>query len=215
MIIAGVIAPVLLAGALIGASQLDAREEKPAVAPATTLLRGIPQQGTALGSPSAPVTLIEYADLQCPYCGEWARNVFPQLVREYVSSGKLRIVYRGLAFIGPDSYTALQTAVAAGQQDKLWDVVHLLFERQGDENMGWANEDLLRDVVRAAGIPSLSVPSSVDAAIRATARRAAVAGVDATPSFEIGLTGQRLHRLELTSLASEEFTPKIDALLSK
>jgi protein-disulfide isomerase len=117
MIIAGVIAPVLLAGALIGASQLDAREEKPAVAPATTLLRGIPQQGTALGSPSAPVTLIEYADLQCPYCGEWARNVFPQLVREYVSSGKLRIVYRGLAFIGPDSYTALQTAVAAGQQD--------------------------------------------------------------------------------------------------
>jgi hypothetical protein len=81
--------------------------------------------------------------------------------------------------------------------------------------MGWANEDLLRDVVRAAGIPSLSVPSSVDAAIRATARRAAAAGVDVTPSFEIGLTGQRLHRLELTSLASEEFTSKIDALLSK
>jgi protein-disulfide isomerase len=215
MILAGVIAPVLLAGALIGASQLDAREEKPAVAPATTLLRGIPQQGAALGSPSAPVTLIEYADLQCPYCGEWARNVFPQLVRDYVRTGKLRIVYRGLAFIGPDSYTALQTAVAAGRRGKLWDVVHLLFERQGAENMGWVDEELLREVVRAAGIPNLPVPSSVDATIRSTARRAAAAGVGATPSFEIGLTGQRLHRLELTSLASEEFISEIEALLSR
>jgi len=206
---------VLLAGTLIGASQLDAREETPATGPAASLLSGVPQQGAALGSPAAPVTLVEYADIQCPYCGEWARNVFPQLVRNYVRTGRLRIVYRGLAFIGPDSYTALRTAVAAGQQDKLWDVVHLLFERQGAENMGWADEELLRDVVRDAGIPRLPVPSSVDATIRSTARRAAAAGVNATPSFEIGLTGRRLQRLELTSLASEEFTSEIEALLGK
>ena len=80
------------------------------------LLRGIPQQGTALGSPDAPVTLVEYADLQCPYCAQWARDAFPELVRDYVRTGRVRIVFRGLAFLGPDSDAALRAALAAGQQ---------------------------------------------------------------------------------------------------
>jgi protein-disulfide isomerase len=212
----GAFAPILLAGALIGASQLGAREERRAAAPATKLLAGgIPQQGAALGFPTAPVTLVEYADLQCPFCGEWARNVFPQLVRDYVRTGKLRIVYQGLAFIGPDSYTALQTAVAAGQQGHLWDVVHSLFERQGAENMGWVDEELLGEVVRDAGIGNVSLGPAVDAAIQSSARQARAGGIQATPSFEIGRTGQRLRRLQLTSLAPEAFTSEIDALLSK
>lgn len=136
-------------------------------------------------------------------------------MRDYVRTGKLRIVYQGLAFIGPDSYTALQTAVAAGQHGRLWDVVHSLFERQGAENMGWVDEKLLHEVVRRAGIGNLSLGADVDAAIRSSARRARTAGIEATPSFEIGRTGRRLQRLQLTSLAPEAFTSKIDGLLSK
>jgi protein-disulfide isomerase len=205
---------VLVAG-LIGVSQISARKETRTAAPSTALLAGIPQQGAAIGSPRAPVTLVEYADLQCPYCGEWARNVFPRLVQEYVRDGKLRIVYRGLAFIGPDSYSALETAVAAGQQGRLWQVVHSLFEHQGAENMGWADEELLRDVVRDAGIENLAKGPAVDAAIQASKREAEAAGINSTPSFRIGRTGQRLQLMQLTSLAPEAFTSEIDALLSK
>ena len=59
------------------------------------------------------------------------------LLQEYVQSGKLRIVFRGLAFIGSDSDKALRTAIAAGEDDHLWDVVHGLYAGQGVENAGW------------------------------------------------------------------------------
>ena len=105
-----------------------AAAREPAATPEPSLFAGIEQQGAALGSPKAPVTLVEYADLQCPYCAQWARDALPTLVEDYVKTGKLRIVFRGLAFIGPDSDKALRTAIAAGEQNHLWDVVHGLYE---------------------------------------------------------------------------------------
>ena len=74
------------------------------------MLDGIPQDGIALGEPDAPVTLVEYADLQCPFCAEWALQTFPELVADYVRDGRLRIEFRGLTFIGPESEDALRAA---------------------------------------------------------------------------------------------------------
>src|SRR3954466_13042367 len=138
-------AAVAIATILIAASQVSARgAEQQATAatpseprvspPGTSFAAGISQHGAALGSPSAPLTLVEYADLQCPYCGQWSRKTLPVLVRRFVRRGTLRIVFRGLAFIGPDSLTALRTAVAAGRQDHLWDMVEGLYNHQGAEN---------------------------------------------------------------------------------
>ena len=104
-----------------------------------------------LGDTDAPVTLVEYVDLQCPYCAEWAVRTFPVLVSDYVRTGKLRIVFHGLAFIGPDSDTALRTALAAGREDRLWDVVAGFYARQGAEN-GWITDELVDDVVAEAGL---------------------------------------------------------------
>ena len=141
----------LLAALMVAASVLGSRGDSNAPAPAANaagevaeaaeteaLLRGIPQDGIALGSPNAPVTLVEYADLQCPYCAIWAREAFPAIVDEYVRPGHVRLVFRGLAFIGPESDTALRTALAAGAQGRLWNVVHLLYGNQGAENAGWS-----------------------------------------------------------------------------
>ena len=146
-----------IGAALIAASLLSSRSgatAEPASMPAqalggvaevTPLLDGIPQDGTALGRPDAPVTLVEYADLQCPYCAHWAIGALPTLVEDYVRAGKLRIEFRGLAFIGPDSETALRTALAAGRQDRLWHVVEILYANQGRENSGWVTDDLIAD----------------------------------------------------------------------
>jgi len=129
-------ASAALAAVLIGASQVGADRgtsnnvttaatEIPAAgsAPGPSLFAGLDQQGAALGSAKAPVTLLEYADLQCPYCAQWSRDALPTLVENYVRTGKLRIVFRGLAFIGPDSDKALRTVIRAGEDDRLWDVV--------------------------------------------------------------------------------------------
>jgi hypothetical protein len=126
-----VVAAALAAG-LIAASQIGAGEAgPPAAVPFVHVgLEGVAQRGAALGRADAPVTLVEYADLQCPYCGEWARRSLPVIVDEYVRTGRVRIVFRGLAFLGPDSALALRAVMAAGDQNKLWSLVEDMYRRQ-------------------------------------------------------------------------------------
>jgi protein-disulfide isomerase len=217
----------LLAGALITASLVGARsDETPEAAAAPTepardaaLLRGVPQDGPALGSPDAPVTLVEYADLQCPYCAQWARDTFPELVRDYVRSGRVRIVFRGLAFVGPDSETALRTVLAAGEQDRLWDVVHLLYANQGAENGGWVSEELLGRI--GADVPGLDGyrmldrrwSPRVERGVGAAAAAAERDGISGTPAFMLGPTGGKLEPVALTSLDAAPFRARLDSLL--
>lgn len=225
-------AAAALASILIGASQVGARGAKtaePAAAPTSadpaqvveSLFAGIEQQGVALGSPTAPVTLVEYADLQCPYCAQWAREALPTLVEDYVKTGKLRIVFHGLAFIGPDSDKALRTAIAAGQENHLWDVVHGLYQSQGLENAGWVTDELVTEI--AAGVRGLEAQellgarweSSVEAEMKRAAAAARAAGINGTPVFQVGPTGGRLELVQVNSLGPEGLVPAIEAVLAR
>jgi protein-disulfide isomerase len=216
-------AALLLGLALIGTSRLAAETDPPVqqTAPTSPLLEGIPQDGTALGHPDAPVTLVEYADLQCPYCAQWAIGAFPPLVRDYVRTGKLRIEFRGLAFIGPDSDKALRAALAAGRQNQLWNLVELLYANQGPENSGWASEDLIDRI--ANSVPGLDVErfdadrrlEALDTDMAKAQAQAQAGGVRGTPAFELGPAGSALKTLELTSLAPDEFAAAIEGLLGR
>ena len=220
----------VLAALLIGASLLTGTEKEASAQPApvpaavefaesNTLLAGIPQDGIVLGSPKAPITLVEFADLQCPYCAAWARDAFPTVVDEYVRTGKVRLVFRGMAFIGPESETALRASLAAGTQGRLWQVVHGLFTSQGAENGGWVTEGLLRSIGRGAGLDpekmlALTHSSAVDrelAAAESAARRFAVRG---TPSFQAGPTGGTLQPLHVNSLDADTFRTELERLLA-
>jgi protein-disulfide isomerase len=213
----------LIAASIVGSgSESNAAVATPAagLAGEAKLLRGIPQNGTALGSPDAPVTLVEYADMQCPYCAQWSRNVFPELVRDYVRTGQVRVVFRGLAFVGPDSDKALRTALSAVDQHRLWDVVDLLFANQGPENAGWVTEDLLTDIGEA--VPGLDGKRMLDDrwSPRVDGRLAAAAasgqrdGVTGTPFFLAGPTGGTLEPVVVPSLDAKPFRAHLDALLA-
>lgn len=219
---AAAVAVALVAASLVGSSTGASEPTVPEVVAAPVgrdpLLRGVPQDGIALGSPSAPVTLVEYADLQCPYCAQWSHDTFPAIVDEYVRSGRVRVVLRGLSFLGPDSETALRAALAAGEQDRLWDVVHGLFRLQGEENSGWVTDDVLRsfdgpglDAQRMlAGTRSARVERQLAEARTA----AALARVPGTPFFQAGPTGGTLATLEVDSLEPDAFRRELDRLLS-
>jgi protein-disulfide isomerase len=218
----------LLAAVLVIVSQFGnsgTRATNPATAQLTgvadnfTLFAGIPQHGAVLGSPRAPVTLVEYADLQCPYCGEFARNALPSLVTEYVRTSKVRLVFRGLAFVGPDSEAALRGALAAGQQNRLWSFVHLVYANQGTENTGWVTDGFIRSV--AAQIAGVNVTRlvtdaqtpSVTQEIASAQRLATSDSVNSTPSFFVGRTGSALTRLGISSLDPAAFRPTLDRLV--
>jgi protein-disulfide isomerase len=217
---------VLVTSALIAVSLRGAQDseiETTPIVPATVtvgrdaLLRGVPQDGIVLGRADAPVTVVEYADLQCPYCAQWSRDVFPSVVDDYVRTGRVRIVFRGLAFLGPDSDTALRAALAAGEQDRLWDVVHALFSRQGGENEGWVTQGLLRSLgalgVDADKMFAESESPAVARELDAAARAARAAQVPGTPYFEAGPTGGTMTPLRLRALDAESFAAEIDRLL--
>lgn len=217
--VAAVLAAVSILGARSSGTAGSATSSPPAHA--ATIFDGIPQHGAALGSPTAPVTLVEYADLQCPYCAQWARSALPVVTAMYVRTGKVRIVFKGLAFIGPDSEQALRTVNAAGLQDHLWDLVEGLYLRQGAENSGWVTDDLVRDV--AGGVANLDAralleargAAGVDDAIRAAYTAAQTAGVRSTPAFEIGRTGGALEVVSVHSLGAAGITPAIEDALAR
>lgn len=221
-VLAMLIAGALVAASLAGRSDGQAAPEPPAALDSTRtsqLLAGIPQDGTALGRPDAPVTLVEYGDLQCPYCSAWTHEALPVLVDKYVRPGKLRIEFRGMAFIGPESETGLRAALAAGEQDKLWHVVDVLYHNQGHENSGWLSDETLRVV--GASIEGLDVDRMLDrrgamsTALEQSKASAATAGIDSTPSFQVGPTGGPLRHVPTTSLDAEALRPAIDALLAR
>lgn len=218
---------VLIAAALIGTSLVGANAEETA-APApdqharagSTLLRGIPQNGAVLGRPGAPVTLVEFADVQCPYCATWSNTAFAAIVRDYVRPGKVRLVFSGMAFIGPDSERGLRFAVAAGRQGKLWETLHLLYASQGAENSGWVSDSLLREI--GAEIPGLDPERAlretsspeVDRQLADARALSTRLGIRGTPAFAAGRTGGALSPISIRSLDANALHPALDALLA-
>ncbi len=190
----------------------------PHAAQSAALLANIPQSGITLGSPHAPATLVEFADLQCPFCREYTANVLPALIQKYVRTGKLEMQFRNLSFIGPDSQTAGHWAAAAGAQDKLWQFLDLWYANQQTENSGYVTDSYLRRI--AGGVGGLNVAMAAAASgapaaqaqLTAADQLAAHAGIDSTPSFLLGKSGGRLRTLNYSDLTPAAFTPAIDAL---
>ena len=217
-----VVAVALVAASLIGSSTGKSEATPPPVsaAPAVRdeIFRGVPQNGITLGSPKAPVTLVEYADLQCPYCADWARDALPTIVQEYVRTGRVRLVFRGLSFIGEQSDTALRAALAAGEQDRLWDVLHGLFLHQGAENSGWVTDSLLRSF-GGTGLDTERMLDSthsswVEGQLLAARNAATAIGVPGTPYFQAGPTGGALEHLNVSALDADAFRRELDRLLA-
>lgn len=159
------------------------------------LLGGIPQSGTTLGSPSAPVTLTEFADLQCPFCKDYTINQFPSIVGKYVRTGKLKMQFKNYAFIGPDSLTAARAAEAAGNQNKLWNFIDVFYNNQGMENTDYVTDAFLTKIAKGAGVDPAKMLTDrqdpkIDTAIAKAQQDAQQAGVNSTPTFLVQKGGQ-------------------------
>jgi protein-disulfide isomerase len=98
-------------------------------------LRGI---GHDVGVPSAPVTVVEFADFGCPYCAEFARDVWPTVRKEYVETGKVRWKYVPFVMgMFPNGAEATRAAECAGAQGEpaFWAMYDRLFQRQPEWKM--------------------------------------------------------------------------------
>ncbi|MER7461634.1 thioredoxin domain-containing protein [Streptomyces sp. NPDC097981] len=144
----------------------------------------------ALGRADAPVVLIEYSDFKCGYCGKFARDTEPELVKKYVEDGTLRIEWRNFPIFGADSEAAAKAAWAAGQQDRFAQF-HTAAYADGAKQKGFGRARLL-ELAREAGVPD---PERFERDMDGEAAAAALQkdqeegyriGVSSTPSFLVG-----------------------------
>ena len=190
----------------------------PGAAATAALFRGIPQRLNQLGNTNAKVTMIEFADPQCPYCQRFALDVLPTIVKEYVRTGKVKLVLFAINILGPNSDNGLRGIYAAGLQGKLWNFADLLYKSQGAENSGWITDDLLRQTGNS--IPGLDTSRlladrfspEVNSAITASSQQASNARIGGTPTFFAGRTGGTLQQMAISSLTPDAFRPTLDSL---
>jgi protein-disulfide isomerase len=217
---AAIIVVVLVAISAGGGDDTDEGDAASNGAEAASLFNGIAQSGTTLGDPDAPATLTEFADLQCPFCAEFARGVLPTLVDEYVRPGELALDFQALTFIGEDSLEAAQMAAAAGLQDRLWNFVDGFYANQGTENSGYVDDEFLTEV--AGSIDGLDVDRALDdrdspevqTQLDHAEDEAAAFGIESTPSFLLAVSDDEPRLLELASLDPDDFTAALDEALS-
>jgi protein-disulfide isomerase len=105
-----------------------------------------------LGQKTAPVTIFEFGDPQCPSCDNWFKTQERQVVQNLVDTGKAKLVWKDFDYYGPDSTYASQALYAAGAQGRFWDYYDLLWTNQGNINSGWASPDNLRGFAQQLGL---------------------------------------------------------------
>ena len=188
------------------------------VAAVSALLAGTTQKGNVLGSPTAPVTLQYFGDLECPICRDFTVGALPTIIKKWVKTGKLKVEYRsfstatGNAERGgsePEGIFDKQqlAALAAGKQSKAWDYIELFYHEQGEEDSGYVTESYLQGL--AQQVPGLNLTKwTTDRGDQQLAAQLAVDtqeannnGFTGTPSFLIGKTGGQMTKYEYSSLS--------------
>jgi protein-disulfide isomerase len=169
----------------------------------TELLSGIPQRGTAIGSPKAPVTLWIYADVQCPTVRLFVENYLPSFIDSWVRTGAVRIAYRSLETDTLDENEFFRqeiAALAAGRQDRMWNFLLTFVRQQGQARTGYATSGFLNDI--ASQVPGLGLARWHRDRDDALLSRRVALGVQSghtnnlryTPSFLIGFSKGEVER---------------------
>lgn len=202
-------------------SDLKPGRPVPGAAQTRALLAGIPQRGIALGNPHAPVTLVEFGDLQCPACAQFATSALPAIISNYVRPGRVLLVFRGLDFLGDDSLRAARMAAALGEQNSLIGFVALMYRNQGLENSGYVTDTYLRAL--AGAIPGVDVARAlnardsfaVQAQLNAGQQLAKRLGLKSTPSFLLYRSGTPPLAFNPASLDARSFAGPLQRLLAE
>ncbi|WP_254525638.1 DsbA family protein [Natrinema caseinilyticum] len=156
-------------------------------------LRGKP----IMGSPDAPLELYYWTDFQCPFCERFERETLPDLVRDYVRPGELRIVFVSLPFFGADSMTAAVAGkcvwdrVRRSDPSAYWAWRTAIFDEQGEKNSGWASAENLVEYTRSVSVVDAGAletcleerRSTLEARVEADAEQARSFGITGTPTF--------------------------------
>jgi protein-disulfide isomerase len=216
--------PVVAVLAIMGCGGGSPEPAQPTATPppeaeALRLYEGIPQDGVRLGRGGARVTLVEFADLQCPFCAQYSVEVLPTVVERYVRTGRIDYELWIRAFIGRDSVRAAGAAAVAARRDRLYQFADLFYRDQGPENSGYVTNAFVRSI--AEQVAGLDVEAVVAAAndplaqplVHRAQRLSEQVGSSGTPDFFLRRRG-RWTPFEPRGTSAEAFTRALEAALA-
>ena len=151
------------------------------------------KDGPKRGSDKAPVTLIEFSDFQCSFCRKFWQTTLPLIEKKYISTGKVKFVYRHLAILGKHSVASAQAAECAGERGKFWEYHDKLFASAGSPLA--FTDGKLKGYAKELGLKSQDFNQCLDSGkhlkkVEGETATAAFLGARGTPAFF--LNGQLL-----------------------
>lgn len=115
-----------------------------------------------MGNANAKVKVVEFADFQCPFCEQWFKTVEPNLINDYVKTGKVAFYWRDYPFLGQESTDAANAARCANAQGKFWQYHDYLYSHQGQENSGAFSKANLEQFAADMGLNTTQFNSCMD-----------------------------------------------------
>ena len=121
--------------------------------PAKVTLNTFLENGSPiLGDSNAPVTLVEFGDYQCHFCNVFFHSTEGDILKNYVETGKVRMIFKDFNIIGPDSVNASHGAHCANDQGLFWEYHDILYSHWTGENNGWASSENLLKFAQEIGL---------------------------------------------------------------
>ena len=105
-----------------------------------------------LGNPNAPITLVEFGDYQCHYCHVFFESIEGKIMKNYIETGKVKMIFKDYNIIGKDSVKASQGAHCANDQGLFWEYHDILYSNWTGENNGWASGANLANYAQDIGL---------------------------------------------------------------
>jgi protein-disulfide isomerase len=202
----GAVAIAVVAASVLILANKGGGSSLPIVVAAAPLENGIPADGTTMGDPSAPITVVEYGDFQCPGCAQFAQSDQAKLIQEYVATGKIRFEFHAFPFLDHtlslnadgsvtangdgESVLAAEAALCAADQGKFWQYHDTVYANHSGENQGAYSRDRLVEMAKLIGLDTTTFSTCLDqvthkAEVESLYAQAVQSGVTQTPSFEV------------------------------
>jgi protein-disulfide isomerase len=168
--------------------------------PKITMITFLENGSPILGNPDAPITLVEFGDYQCHFCNVFFHNTEESILKNYVETGKVKMIFKDYTIIGPDSVNASHGAHCANDQGLFWEYHDMLYNNWNGENNGWASSDNLFRFAQDVGLnmdewTDCMTNSDHSEIILASNNDAKDLGLTGTPSFFVISSDNRITKL--------------------